>query len=344
MALSKRHSGMELLRIISMAMVVLLHTNFPALGEPSLDMCKQETLRASSQFLVESFAIVCVNCFVFISGWFSIKSSIRGFFNLLFLVVFYNLLDYFAFLGFRLIDFDFRQFITHCNFLPYYWFVTCYIALYLLSPILNTFIDHADKAVARNTVLIFVVLDVVLGWGFYELQFNRGHSLLHFMVIYLIARYIRVYGGRWFKFDKKYDLLIYLLISVLTPVAIMLCSKVAPSLWGHYDRLLRYNSPLVIVSTTYLSLFFTKLKFYSKTVNFIGASCFAVYLIHQDVLMRGYVIDFCQYWFNNHSLFVYAGVVVLSIVGLFVVAVLVDQLRKWLWGLIQSRCFSEPKA
>ncbi len=326
---------MELLRIISMFMVVMLHTNFWALGEPTLDMCRHEAMKASAQFLVESIAIVSVNCFIFISGWFSIKLTFRGVANLIFLVVFYNLLIYFVFFGLGLIDFDLRRFIAHCNFLPYYWFVTCYLALYLLSPILNKFIDNSDQHLARNTILIFVGLDVIIGWWFNELQFNRGHSLLHFMVVYLIARYIRVFGGRLFNFNKKYDLLIYLLITLLTPIVIMVCSQVSPSLWGIYDRLLRYNSPLVMLASIYFSLYFTKMKFKSTAVNFIGASCFAVYLIHTDALMRGYVKDYCQRLFANNDIFVYSIVITLLIIGLFVVAVLVDQLRKWLWSRIQ---------
>lgn len=326
---------MELLRIISMFMVVMLHTNFWALGEPTLEMCKQETTKAFAQFLVESIAIVSVNCFIFISGWFSIKLTLKGVANLLFLVVFYNLLIYFVFLGFGLIDFDLRHFISHCNFLPYYWFVTCYLALYLLSPILNTFIDNADEKWARNIVLIFVGLDVIMGWGFNELQFNRGHSLLHFMVVYLIARYIKVFGEKLFNFNKKYDLLIYLLITLLVPVVIMVCSQVSPSIWGIYDRLLRYNSPFVMLASIYFSLYFTKLKFQLKSVNFIGASCFAVYLIHTDALIRGYVKDYCQRLFANNDIFVYSIIITLLIIGLFVIAVLVDQLRKWLWSHIQ---------
>lgn len=56
---------MELLRIIAMVMVVMCHTNYSAVGEPTLDMCSNDPLRAFLQYLVESVAIVCVNCFVF---------------------------------------------------------------------------------------------------------------------------------------------------------------------------------------------------------------------------------------------------------------------------------------
>ena len=158
-----RLSGVELLRIIAMAMVVLVHTDYWALGEPSLDFCRTEFLKASGQYLVESFAIVCVNCFVFISGWFSIRQSVKGFANLLFQILFYSFLLYFSFCAAGIIPFDIKGFIAHSNFFDY-WFLACYIALYLLSPILNTFIDNATKVVARSTIWFFIALDLIFGW------------------------------------------------------------------------------------------------------------------------------------------------------------------------------------
>ena len=155
----QRHSGIELLRIIAMALVVIVHTDFWALGEPSLSLCKNETIKASAQYFVESFSIICVNCFIFISGWFSIRQSVKGFSNLLFQILFYSLLLYFSFAALGLISFSGKGLLAHSNFFAY-WFLTCYIALYLVSPILNTFMDHARPDVARYTVLLFVLLDV----------------------------------------------------------------------------------------------------------------------------------------------------------------------------------------
>ncbi len=89
-----RHSGMELLRILAMALVVLTHTDFWALGSPTETMWATDMSRAAYQYYVEFISIICVNCFIFISGWFSIKPSVKGFINLLFQIFFYNLLIY----------------------------------------------------------------------------------------------------------------------------------------------------------------------------------------------------------------------------------------------------------
>ena len=332
---------MELLRIIAMAMVVMVHSDFWALGEPSRDLCSHEMLKAAGQYFAESFAIVCVNCFIFISGWFSIRQSVRGFGNLLFQIVFYNLLLYFSFVALGLTDFSPRGFLSHCNFLAY-WFLTAYIALYLVSPILNTFIDHAARPVARNTVLAFTLLDVALGWYQDYLHFIGGYTLPHFMVIYLIARYIRVHGGKLFTMNKAWDLLIYLAISVLTPVVVIVSFHAAPSLWHRCGKLFLYNSPLVMISSVYFCLFFTKLNLRSKMINFVGASSFAVYLIHADELISvGYMRDFCNRMFAGHDIWYFSLVMAMMIVALFVAAVILDQPRKWLWNRIQKRFLKE---
>lgn len=331
-----RHSGMELLRSISMALVVLTHADFWALGSPTASFCASDMARAAYQYYLEFFSLICVNCFIFISGWFSIKPTLKGFLNLIFQIYFYNLLIYLVCAIVGYVPLDFKHFVSHLNVFVH-WFIPTYVALYLLAPIFNVFMEHVDKRLALTTVVSFVMLDVVLGWGEDYLHFWGGYSLLHFMVIYLIARYIRTHGGRAFSLDKKWDMVIFWTITLLVPTIVVLSFYWARPLWEYSSKLFWYNNPLIIVTTVYFCLFFSKLKFKSPIVNFIGVSSFAVYLIHSDVLVRGWCIeDYCKSIFFSHNLWFFTGAVCLLIVGLFVVAVVVDQLRKYLWNRFQS--------
>lgn len=336
MGAKTRHSGMELLRIIAMALVVLAHLDFWALGYPTHKLCATDMQHAAYQYFVEFFALVCVNCYIFISGWFSIKPRFKGFANLLFQIFFYNLLIYLicAFTGY--VPLSFKHFIHHLNVLTH-WFIPSYIGLYLLSPVLNLFIENASKRQSLITVVAFVLLDVLLGWVHDYLGFNGGYSLLHFMVIYMIARYIKMHGGRVFSLNKKWDMLVYCLISTLVPLIVVVSYYQAPSLWIVAGKLFWYNNPLIIISSVYFSLFFTKLNFQSKFVNTVGASSFAVYLIHTDVLVRGWCIrDFSRYLFYSHNVIFFSVATVLLIVALFTVALVLDYIRLRLWLKIQS--------
>lgn len=331
---------MELLRIIAMALVVVCHTNYWAIGEPSVEMCAEDPLRAFAQYLVESIAVVCVNCFIFISGWFSIRLTKRGFANLLFQLLFYSTLVYLVFMALGLIRFNIKDFLLHADFISNSWFIRAYIPLFLFSPIMNLFIEHAGERTARTTLLAYAFLDIVLGWGVDLMHIGGGYCLFHLCLIYLIARYIRVYGGKWFTFGKWRDLWIYLLISVGTAVLIFIMAFVSPAVWRHSGRMFLYNSPLVIIASVYLALFFTKLDFKSKAVNLVGASSFAVFLIHGDPLVaEPYMKPFCNELFFNNNIFYFSIMITLSIIGLFAVAFIVDQVRQWLWGIIQKAFF-----
>lgn len=336
MGIENRHSGMELLRIFAMALVVLAHLDFWALGYPSSKMCATDMQHAAYQYFVEFFSLVCVNCYIFISGWFSIKFKVRGLANLLFQIFFYNILIYLICVITSYVPLSFKHFISHLNVLTH-WFIPAYIALYLLSPILNLFIENASKRQSLLTVAAFVFLDVFMGWVHDYLGFNGGYSVLHFMVIYLIARYIKIHGGKAFSFNKKWDLLIYFLISFLVPLMVVVSYYKAPFLWRGAGKLFWYNNPLIIISSVYFSLYFTKLKFHSKLVNIVGASSFAVYLIHTDNLVRVWCITgFSQSLFYSHNVLFFSVATLLLLVALFIVATVVDQIRKRLWLKIQS--------
>jgi peptidoglycan/LPS O-acetylase OafA/YrhL len=81
---------MELLRIIAMFMVLVLHSNFAAVGEPTCDIINNNPFSQSLSVLTESFAVVAVDVFILISGWFGIHSSVKGFGNFVFIVIFYK--------------------------------------------------------------------------------------------------------------------------------------------------------------------------------------------------------------------------------------------------------------
>lgn len=80
-----RNSGMELLRITAMFLVLVVHADYVALGVPE-DVMNANTI---CRVAIEALGLVCVNCFVLISGWFGIRASIKGFCNFMFQCVYF---------------------------------------------------------------------------------------------------------------------------------------------------------------------------------------------------------------------------------------------------------------
>ena len=73
-----RQSNFELLRIIAMFMVLILHADFGALGQPDKAEIMNFPFAATLRVILEMASIVAVNVFVLISGWFGIRHSIKG--------------------------------------------------------------------------------------------------------------------------------------------------------------------------------------------------------------------------------------------------------------------------
>lgn len=84
-----RSSNLELLRLLSMFFVLVVHADFQALGMPDRTEMTILPLFSVFRIIIEAFAIVCVNSFVLLSGWFGINFHIKSLCNLLFQCAFF---------------------------------------------------------------------------------------------------------------------------------------------------------------------------------------------------------------------------------------------------------------
>ena len=73
-----RRSNFELLRIVSMLLVLLAHY-VPTRGGVTKDALLNDTFATLCTLELHSLSIVCVNCFVLISGYFGIRLNIKSF-------------------------------------------------------------------------------------------------------------------------------------------------------------------------------------------------------------------------------------------------------------------------
>ena len=160
-----RSSNIESLRLVSMFLVLTLHGYGVALGLPSKADFQLSPLPVFVRTIIESLSIVCVNVFVLISGWFGIKPSIKGFASFLFQCLFFSAcISVFAPLFGVGEPFSWAD-IGHVFFFGkyYYWFVKCYLCLYILSPVLNAFIQSADRKTFLIVLLGFFAIQTIYG-------------------------------------------------------------------------------------------------------------------------------------------------------------------------------------
>ena len=318
-----RSSNIELCRIASIVLILLVHSAFATNGFPT-------TLSASSIWLIvlESISIIGVNVFIFISGFFSIKLKPKTIYTLVFACAFY----FFINRGGALLlgePFDVKclMFVSNSHY-----FILDYLGLALLSPILNTFVEHTEKKTLLNTIVLLLIYQTYFGYipGSSRSEFDLGYSLMSFSILYLIARYIKLYGVH--KIIGKFSGSLYILATTLLIIAICICIKTNHN--GAVHLLIAYNNPLVIFSAVCFFLYFEKLDIPSnKYINHIAKSTLGVLLFHASTLggspiWKNWKTQF-QFLTNNFEV-MYMLYWCILIILFFIIAVAVDQLRLYL--------------
>jgi len=328
-----RDSNMELLRIVAMLLVMMTHASYRALPKPTPEGIADDPVSMFLQIAVESFTVIAVDVFVMLSGWYGIRLRWNRLAELLFQVFFFGLLcvgiDYLV-TGTMPQKAILSLFMLNEND---YWFVKAYLALYLLSPVLNAFIQTATRRQFLLTLIALFTFQWVFGWVFEATSWLRaGYSLPSFMCLYLLARYMNVYRPRFTQLSRKSDFLIYLTICSFVAIAFFLL-KQHLNLGG---VLLFYNSPTTIAAATFLLLFFSKLSFQSRLINWLAVSALSIYLTHSNSYLGNYYDHYIRLWHDNESRPTFILYAVSLIVSVFLCSILIDKVRLIIWRPIQE--------
>lgn len=330
-----RESNMELLRIVAMLLVMVVHANFRALPVPDTAQVNAAPGSSFMMFLTESISVISVDLFVLLSGWFGIRFKAKRLGELAFQVLFFGLFAIgvcYLFAPERLADGESgsalsRLFLCGEND---YWFVKSYVALYIISPVINTFIEHATKRQFATVLIVFFAFQSVYGWMFNATRwFEAGYSLPSFAGLYMLARYMRLYPVKLWKCSKWVDAMIYAGYVVILTVAMFVAKKAGIKGGALYF----YSCPLVILGAMHFMLFFTKLpSFKSKFVNWIAISAFAIYLTHSSSFLAYFYDNQILKWFNNESVFPFIIYTASLIAVVFIASIIIDKLRIALWN------------
>ncbi len=294
-----RQSNIELLRIVSMFLVLVVHADFAALGIPSSNDLISAPTESLTRLFVESMSIVCVNVFILISGWFGIRHNIKGFCNFIFQCLFFLIGIYTVGLAFGTAKLSLPGILGCFALLPNNWFIKAYIGLYILSPIINIYIECAEERQYRHLLIAFFTFQTIYGCSGAAVFFEGGYSTISFMGLYLLARYVNIYRHRIFDLPKKWYIGGYFALSLILAIFASLCIRMDIS-QIHIWKLYSYINPMVIIASLCLILYFNKLEFTNRFVNRIAASAFAVFLLHTNPNMyQQYFISQVKLIYDN---------------------------------------------
>lgn len=330
-----RKSNIELLRIVAMLLVLTVHAGFYSLGVPTPAEASAAPLSVITRLFFQSFSVIAVLVFVLISGWFGIRPKVKSVVNFLFQCLFYSLIIFGVMLCLGRAHLNWKSIQNVLLFVNSFWFIKAYLCLMIFAPALNAFVEAATEKQFRIVLVAFFVFQSIYGWlttG--AAWFERGYSVISFFGLYLLARYVRLYPCRPFTLPRKYDMLIYWAIVLLTTAVAFVMLRLGCS-ESTIDVLYRLTSPIIIAEALYLLLYFSKLDFQNKFVNWVAGSCFAVFLIQQNPYfgrpVYAHTVKHIYTTFSGPTVVVFTAAFILII---FVMAILADQVRKWLWGKV----------
>lgn len=330
-----RQSNFELLRIVLMLLVLLIHYVPVRIkdmtgGVNIADNVVQDVINLE----LRSLSIVCVNCFVLISGYWGIRLKLKSFLNLLFQMVFWSAVCVmFAITVFSatrvslLHDFVFN--------IASGWFPKSYLALFVVAPLLNSYIQGCSENVLLKYIGVFYLLSTIGGYLLRFDDFNEGMSVMSLIGLYLIGAYLRKSSLKIFHLKAVYDLLLYLGMGVFMVVIsiLLICAGISSSPYG-------YLNPIVILMSVYLFLFFKKFEIKNnRIINFLSASAFSVYLFHYNPLCFGGICKIWTYINLNYGVLSSLGLAILSFVVIYLFCVLVDRIRIFVFNNCIGRFF-----
>lgn len=334
-----RMANLELLRCIAMMMVVVLHY----LGKGGLlgDMNAGGLApREIVAWMLESLCIVAVNVYMLISGYFLSTSSfkvsrlLKLWLQLWFYSVGIGILA--AITGILPAEeFDTHYLLT--LFFPvsmgHYWFMTAYIFLYLLLPLLGLAVQKMTKKQMQLTLggllLVFCVLKSILPFRM-EMD-GLGYDCLWYVCVFLTAAYIRRFGLP--VLEKRWRCICLYVLASFAIFAETMCLHQIYVKTGSLELIMKvateYNHLFPFLAS--LGLFMTFLATnvsggIAKLAVRIAPYTLGVYLLHENMGVR-YA---WQNWLGADKINSVPGVVVgtlTAVVIVFVVGILVDLVR-----------------
>lgn len=343
---TERQSNIELLRIISMLVIVIHH--FAAHGMTDYSTYNPNLIGVEKVLsFYQTFGKVGVNVFVLIGAYFLVGKSFssKRIISLLVLSLFYSTTIYWIM---KIANIKLPVEIKNENlFLPIpgissYWFVVSYMVMLLFMPLLNNFLRNTSKKQLRMFLLALTIIWVIIPQlNFFfpvKIRFDvsqLGYSVgISFIYLYLIAGYIRLY-----VVIKKKDWLNWLCITILLFVCMYLSVKIPIDMSrGNADMyyfsksMFQENSILtILLAVAMLRLFLSIDLGSSKIINYVSASTFAVYLIHDNSLLRDYLWKIV-----DNSKITSAKVMILYSLkvtaAIFLFCILIDIVRRILLG------------
>ena len=327
----QRESNFELLRLVAILLVLLTHADFFALSGPNQTEINNQPIESVLRIFFQVISLVCVNIFVLISGWFSIRPSKKGALNLLFQILFYQIVVFITVVIFAGKPFNLMDVKHIFLFTSSHWFIKSYIFLFLLAPVLNSFVAHSSRKVFKFVLLAFFAYQTIYGWLLPSATnyIQGGYSPLSFIGLYLLARYLNVYKPTIIQKSVRWDMVMIFVIVITVTALCVLPEWIGLPLNAVYAyNFLTYISPSTLFMSVLLLGLTSKIRITNCLVNSLAASSLAVYMVYVSPWLLTPYKEFFMYLYSKVHFLSYWAIVFCLLPIMYGLVAIIDILRK----------------
>ena len=351
-----RQSNFELMRIVSMFMIVLYHF----IRHGNLIEKSDGSVKVILVF-IQAIIYVHVNSFVLLCGYFQCKNKFKmsKFFKLYNQVWFYKTIITIILVSLGIVTFTNIEFMKHVSYIYYgdYWFITMYFILYLCSPMLNIIINNISKKQHLKIIILLLIIFSILPTITIQTSYynTNGFSITNFVLLYFIGSYLRLYpiekSSVFSSFTKNFRK--YFFLGVYVFLGFVMCMEnLLGDVFTNYGGIIEeigkimytsagsYDNPIIIVQSVCYFLFFYSMLFRSKIINKISLLVFGVYLIHDHTYSRDIMQDiFGISKLKNIRSDIILKIFIFSII-VMIVCSFIEYIRQLIFKFVYDRKFS----
>lgn len=349
-AAPQRNSGIDLLRIVSMLLVIVLHClGIGGAGE----YAPPHTVQNGILWLLTAACYGAANLYALTGGYVGICAKQRGERLLeLWLQVFLYSVTIFAIERLRGggAPFSWKQLVS--LLLPVttnrYWYFSAYFFLYALLPFLNPFLQRLEKKRFRLLLAVLFALFCFGGWfsdrmEAFAFSTDGGYSPVWLIALYCAGAYLRRFEEKPDKRKKYLALGGYALFTLLTWGSMLLIDLASDLLLGRQiakrTMFYSYLSPTVTLASVCLFFFFSQLEIRrgKKLLTGISATTFGIYLIHTHPDFSARYLDNFFLKFTDCSFVGFLALILLYALLLFAFCAAVDYARLTVFRIVNVR-------
>lgn len=349
-----RNYGVDALKILSMFMVVVLHT----LGKGKiLESTEPFSAQYEVAWLLEIACYCAVNCFALATGYLLITKDFKySRIILMWLqVAFYSVLFTATIYVWQHDEISFAEFAKSMikSIFPVsfkqYWYFSAYFGLYLLSPFLNRLIKGLTRKEMKWMCISLFIVFSLIPTVFKQDPFDTGYgySVLWLVVLYVMGAYIMLYNPlAKINFGKLLG--IYAVCVGATWLSKLLIGGLTSVMLGevkYSGYLISYTSPTILFAAAALFMAFIRMRFKKRITRLlcmISPLSFAVYLIHEHPLVREYVIPYERFsTFGEFNPLLMVIIVLGVAVLIYLACIAIEKMRVEIFGLLRVRSLVE---